>query len=277
MVPRSTVVTRVLLSALLCTGIGTGSGWAQNLTGADKSTKSGSAPEFDVSTVKVNNTGSGSSRLSIRDDTLLATNMPINSLMEAAYDIRRDQIIGLPRWAEDGRYDVVAKMVDFDPQLMKGLSHEQREAMLQHLLEQRFHLQTHKEKRTLPLLNLVVVKDGIKFSEWQKPAEGEPDNAGRVSARNDDLTATGVTMQALIRFLSGQTHMPIVDETGLTGKYNFHLKWQRAEEGQQSGLHDESLPDIYAALPEQLGLKLESGKGPVEVLVVDHIEPPVEN
>lgn len=248
---------------------------AQSAPGHDDSHKS--SPEFDVSTVKVNNTGSGSSRLSIRDDTLLATNVPVIALLEAAYDIRRDEIVGMPRWGVEGRYDVVAKMVDFDPEMMKGLSSAEREAMLQHLLAQRFHLQAHVENRTLPLLNLVLTKDGIKFTEWQQPPAGEPDNAGHFSAHNDELTATGVGMQALARFLSGQTHMPVVDKTGLTGKYNIYLKWQRREEGQQSGLHDETLPDIYSALPEQLGLKLESGKGPVDVLVVDHIEQPVEN
>ena len=78
-------------------------------------------------------------------------------------------------------------------------------------------------------------------------------------------------------FLSSLTHMPVVDETGLKGAYNLHLKWQREEEEQSSGLHDQALPTIYAALPEQLGLKLDSGKGPVEVLVIDNIEQPSEN
>jgi uncharacterized protein (TIGR03435 family) len=71
--------------------------------------------------------------------------------------------------------------------------------------------------------------------------------------------------------------MPVVDKTGLKGTYNLHLNWQREEEGQVSGLHDQALPTIYVALPEQLGLKLESGKGPVTVLVIDHIEQPSGN
>lgn len=98
-----------------------------------------------------------------------------------------------------------------------------------------------------------------------------------MNVNNEEMTAIGVPMESLVRFLSSMTHMPVVDKTGLKGAYNLHLKWQREEEGQSSGLHDQALPKIYAALPEQLGLKLESGKGPVQVLVVDHIEQPVEN
>lgn len=237
----------------------------------------GNDPDFTVATIKLNDTASGSNRLSIRDDVLQATNIQLNSLLETAFDIRRDQIVGLPHWAQVNHYDVVAKVVDMTPEQLRGLSGDQRRAMLQHLLEQRFHMQTHIESRTLPLLKLMVVKEGIKFSEWQKPAEGQEDRKGSVNVNNEVMTAIGVPVGSLVRFLASQTHMPVVDETGLKGNYNFTLKWQREEEGSASGLHDQALPTIYAALPEQLGLKLESGKGPVDVLVVDHIEQPGDN
>ena len=244
---------------------------------AQASAGNSAGPEYDVATVKVNNTGSGSIRLSIRDDTLQATNIQLPSLIEAAYDIRRDQILELPHWAQVEHYDIIAKVVDMTPQQLRGLSSEQRRTMLQHLLEQRFHLRSHVETRTLPRLRLMVAKEGIKFTEWQKPADEQEQQKGSINVNNEEMTATGVQMASLVRFLSSMTHMPVIDETGLKGNYNLHLKWQREEEGQASGLHDQALPTIYAALPEQLGLKLESGKGPVEVLVVDRIEPPSEN
>lgn len=236
-----------------------------------------STPDYDVATVKVNNTASGSIHVSIRDDTLQATNVQLASLIEVAFDIRRDQVIGLPHWAQVDHYDIIAKVVDMDAQQLRGLSGDQRKAMLQHLLEQRFHLQTHVETRTLPLLELSMAKEGIKFTEWQKPSDDKDQSKGSMNVNNEEMTATGVQMESLVRFLSSMTHMPVVDKTGLKGAYNLHLKWQREEEGQSSGLHDQALPTIYAALPEQLGLKLESGKGPVKVLVVDHIEQPIEN
>lgn len=250
--------------------------WPQAQT-PTASTWAVAGPDFDVVTVKVNDTGSGSSRLSIRDDVLQATNIQLDSLIEAAFDIRRDQILRLPHWAQAAHYDVVAKVVDMTPEQLRGLSSDQRRTMLRRLLEQRFHCQTHVESRTLPLLKLVVDKGGIKFAEWQKPADGQDNKKGSMSVNNEVMTAAGVPVDTLVRFLSSQTHMPVVDETGLKGNYNFSMKWQREEQGPDSGLHDQGLPTIYAALPEQLGLKLESGKGPVNVLVVDHIEQPTEN
>jgi uncharacterized protein (TIGR03435 family) len=227
--------------------------------------------------VTVNNTGSDSVRLSIRDDTLQATNVQLGALIEAGFDIRRDEVMGLPHWAQVDHYDIVAKVVDMDTQQLRGLSMDQRRSMLQHLLEQRFHLQTHVETRKLPLLELIVTKEGIKFTEWQKPADGQQQKQGSMNVNNEEMTAIGVPLESLVRFLSSTTHMPVVDKTGLKGTYNLHLNWQREEEGQVSGLHDQALPTIYVALPEQLGLKLESGKGPVTVLVIDHIEQPSGN
>ena len=212
-----------------------------------------------------------------QDDVLQATNVQLRSLLEIAFDIRPDQIIGLPHWAQVEHYDIVAKVVDIDPKQIRELSDDQQRVMLQHLLKQRFHLRSHIEARALPLLKLTVAKEGIKFAEWQKPADGEDDKKGSMRGRNGDLTAIGVPMASLVRSLSSTTHMPVVDETSLKGVYNFHLRWQSEEEGQASGLHDQGLPTIYAALPEQLGLKLESGRGPVNVLVIDDIEQPSEN
>lgn len=246
-------------------------------TSASTTPSAVAGPDFGVATVKVNDTGSGSTHISINDDLLQATNVRLDSMLEIAFDIRRDQIVGLPHWAQVNHYDIVAKVVDMTPQQLRGLSDSQRRAMLQQLLEQRFELKTHVESRTLPLLKLVVDKGGIKFAEWQKPAEGQADKKGSMSVSNEVMTAIGVPMGTLVRFLASQTHMPVVDETGLKGNYNFNMKWQREEQGPDSGLHDQGLPTIYAALPEQLGLKLESGKGPVNVLVVDHIEEPTDN
>lgn len=170
---------------------------------------------------------------------------------------------------------MAAKVVDPDAQQVRSLSDDQQEVMLQHLLQRRFRLQAHIETRRLPVLELSVGKEGIKFTEWQKRAGDEKKGSMRVN--HEEITAIGVPMESLVRFLCWTTHMPVVDKISLKGSYDFHLKWQREEEGQASGLHDEALPTIYAALPEQLGLKLESGKGPVKVLVVDHIEQPIEN
>jgi bla regulator protein BlaR1 len=276
---RASLLTAGLLAAGLCTSV---PGRAQVGNAAAPTT---SSPDFDVSTVKTNNTGSHSIRVSINDDMLRAENVQVEMLMETAFDMRKDQIVGLPHWAEVNHYDMTAKVVDMTPEQRKGLTKAEREVMMRKLLVERFGLKTHVEKRTLPLMDLVIAKDGIKFSEFKAqsadtPVEpGKPDlkHGGWMSVSNDEMTGTGVEMEALVKFIASQTHMPIVDKTGLPGKYNLHLKWQREEEGAQSGLHDDALPTLYSALTEQLGLKLESGKGPIDVLVVDHIDQPEEN
>jgi uncharacterized protein (TIGR03435 family) len=252
--------------------------WAgAQATPASPTTAAALGPDFGVATVKPNDTGSGSTRISINDDLLQATNVRLDSMLEIAFDIRRDEIIGLPHWAQVNHYDITAKVVDMTPEQLRGLSDAQRRAMLQSLLEQRFHLKSHVESRTLPLLKLTVDKAGIKFTEYQNPPEGQEDKKGNMSVNNEVMTATGIPMRSLVRFLSSQTHMPVVDETGLKGNYNFSMKWQRDDQGTDAGLHDQGLPTLYAALPEQLGLKLESGKGPVDVLVVDNIDQPSGN
>lgn len=266
------IVRSVFVLVLIAACCGSRAG-AQTPSAVGRSNPAG--PDYDVATVKVNNTGSGSTHIHVSDDILQATNVPLGAILDIAFDIRRDQIVGLPHWAQVDRYDIAAKVVDIDPH--QHLSDDQQRVMLQHLLDQRFHLQAHIEKRNLPLLELVVAKGGIKFDEWKKPAEGEESIKGSMSSINYELTAVGVPMDRLTRFLEQQARMPVADKTGLKGIYSFHLKWQREEEGPASGLHDQPLPTIYAALPEQLGLKLESGKGPVDVLVVDHIEQPSEN
>jgi uncharacterized protein (TIGR03435 family) len=253
------------------------SSWARAQTPPAASHSNAAVQDYDVATVKVNNTGSGSVHIDISNDILQATNVSLGTLLEIAFDIRREQIADLPHWAQVDRYDIAAKVVDMDPQQVHDLSDDQQRTMLQHLLDHRFHLEAHTEKRTLPLLELTVSKEGVKFDEWRKPVDSEESNKGSMRVDNDEMTAVGVPMDRLIRFLASQTHMPVVDKTCLKGIYNFHVKWQREEEGPSSGLHDQALPTIYAALPEQLGLKLVSDKGPVDVLVVGHIEQPSGN
>lgn len=243
-------------------------------------------PDYDVSTVKSNNTGSHSIRVSIDDGLLRADNAQVKMLMEMAFDIRQDQILNLPHWAEVNHYDITAKVVEMTKEQQKALNKEQRQAMMQKLLKERFHLEAHVEERTLPILELVVAKEGIKFQEFHKPAEDEtpaepgkpdPKRGGFMNMSNNSLSATGLPMDSLAKALSSMTHMPVTDKTGLTGLYSFTVKYQREEEGPQSGLRDDSLPTIYTALQEQLGLRLEKSKGPVKVLVVDRIEQPEEN
>lgn len=134
-----------------------------------------------------------------------------------------------------------------------------------------FKLTLHREPRELTLYELVVAKNGPKLTK----AEARP---GGVTSGRGHLTATAASMDRLARFLAGsyvKLDRPVVDKTGLDGVFDFTLDWTPDSDLQK---HPDGPPDIFTALQEQLGLKLEARKGPVEVFVVDHVEKiPSEN
>jgi uncharacterized protein (TIGR03435 family) len=257
-----------LLTTLLVVG-----GLAHAQTAADAKP----LPEYDVSTIKPNNTGSGNVSVNTNTDSFRATNVQLKPLLEMAYNVKQDQIFGLPHWAEASHYDIVAKVVDANPDVLKNLTREERAAMVRHLLEVRLQMKTHTEIRTLPVLELIVGKDGNKMTPT--PPEAANAKSSRQSVHTDDAVTTMVAthdrMEDIAGFLADQVHKPVVDKTGLTGLYDFELKWQRDEAQAPAG--DVTLPTLYTALQEQLGLKLESGKAPVPVVVIDQIAEPTEN
>ncbi len=213
-----------------------------------------------------------------RDGSFAATNLSLKTLLSAAYGFRDDLIYGVPSWAESARFDVDAKVVDPDVDALKKLTLEQRRAMLVPILTDRFHVQVHTETKIRPEYELVVTKDGPKFKKSAMPAA----NSG-TEIHNHDMTATAVPISSLTDQLSSQLDRTVVDKTELKDTYDLHLKWtpeQAAMAGPDGGEHSDSsdaAPSIFTALQEQLGLKLQPVKGPVETLIVDRADPPTEN
>jgi uncharacterized protein (TIGR03435 family) len=150
--------------------------------------------------------------------------------------------------------------------------------MMQRLLADKFKLAVHNETRELPVYALVLAKGGMKFQ-----AAKDPNSGVRSSGRTGQLKGQGVTMadlaKALTRTLQTELGRVVIDQTNLTGKYDLTLKWtpSMGSPPMLNGQPDTSAPDIFTAVQEQLGLKLESTKAPVPVLVVDHAELPSEN
>jgi bla regulator protein blaR1 len=230
---------------------------------------------YDVSTIKPNNTGSGSVRISINDETFYATNVSVKMMLQNAFDIRQELISQLPKWAESNRYDIVGKISDADAETIKSLNREKRQQMLMQLLVDRFHVKSHIEIKELPTFDLVVAKGGVKFQEMSKDAPN--DKQGSMNINNTTMTAYGIPMESLTKSLEGRVDRNVIDKTGLMGKYDINLKWRREEDGPTAGVTDDTVPGLFTALQEQLGLKLESSKGPTPTLVIDHIELPTEN
>jgi uncharacterized protein (TIGR03435 family) len=253
-------------------------------------------PPLDVVSVKPNKSGSGGMRIMFNSDGYSATNVSAKMLIQMAYGIREDLISGAPGWAGSTRYDFDAKVAAPDVEALKKLNPEQRRSMLQPALADRFNLKVHTEIKQLPVYELVVAKGGSKLKE-ATPGDTYPNGfkdpkgvgrGGMMRAGPGQLSAQGIQMSSLVNTLAQQLHRTVVDKTGLAGDYDFTLQWteetpdtmfkgsdgapQRADPAP-----DATGPSIFTAIQEQLGLKLQSAKGPVETLVIDHIEAPSEN
>lgn len=240
-------------------------------------------PVYDVASIHENKSGTNNVRVSTRDATFTATNYPLGDLISSAYGIREDLISGLPGWADSTRFDISAKVSDPDIEALKKLSREQRHAMLVALLANRFHLKAHIETKTLPVYDLVIAKGGSRLTENTIPADQAAPGPlglkpGSMMISNSEMNAVGIPISNLAQNLAFRVERNVIDKTGLTGKYNFTLKWRPDElDGKADATTDSNAPDLFTAIQEQLGLKLEPSKGPVPTLVIDHVEMPSEN
>jgi bla regulator protein blaR1 len=193
-----------------------------------------------------------------------------------------DLILGLPGWTQSERYDIQAKVDNDDVAKWKALPLPQKRLALQPLLVTRFNLQFHHETRERPTYSLVVAKNGPKLRKAQHvvtnpTGTGSPDGTGD----RDESTVTpgkivlkGSSLSFLANLLSSQglSHT-VVDQTGLTDLYDITLRWSPEDVGSS----DAFLPSLFTALQEQLGLKLEYNKNPIDVIVIDHIDKPSAN
>jgi bla regulator protein BlaR1 len=199
-------------------------------------------------------------------------------LIEIAYGLRigsENRVVGGPAWLDNDadRYEVRAKIDDASLAAMKTMPAAERDRQIslmeQALLAHRFKLKMHFETRQMPVYALVVAKGGPKLAAAK--ADETPLLTGTGDGANNVLTGRGLTMEQLVRspLLRPEGRM-VVDQTGLTGKYDFTLK-------SSTGVDATGGPSLFTAMEEQLGLKLVSEKAPMEVIVVDAIDRPGEN
>jgi uncharacterized protein (TIGR03435 family) len=257
-------------------------------------------PEFEVASIKLG-AGPGKPQFfgSRSPGTLIAQNINLRFIIRVAYGVRSFEVLGGPGWIDSDTFDITAKTKTADdgaktppPRIPEMF------AMLQPLLEDRFKLKTHRETRELPVYLLTAAKGGLKmkprdcpqFTDDNPPPPG-PCNPmgtrGGTNGTNRTLEGTAATMEGLIMTIANTTRREIIDKTGLTGRFDFHLEWAPDEAMAASSdfnestrpvpLNNASGPSLFTALQEQLGLKLESDKVPVQVLVIDHVERPEAN
>jgi uncharacterized protein (TIGR03435 family) len=253
-------------------------------------------PAFDVVSVKQDKSEGSMIRVMMKPDGYAATNVSLKMLIEEVYGIRQDLISGAPGWVDSIRFDIDAKVAGGNVDDLKKLKPEQRMSMLKPMLADRFQVKVHTETKTLPVYELVVAKGGSKLKEampgytYTNGIKG-PDgvaHGGMMRMSRGEVTGQALAVESLVNMLSRQLQRTVIDKTGLTGKYDFTLQWTeessdpmfKGGDGSQQKAEpapDATGPSIFTALQEQLGLKLQSAKGPVETLVIDHVEMPSEN
>lgn len=206
-------------------------------------------------------------------------NLSIRDLIQYAYNLPKSQIVGGPQWLDLTMYDIDAKSgpeMDARLKTMRGDdAAQQKRMMVQALLNERFVLAAHNETRELPIYDLVLGKGGAKFQPSDRNGTTIDTGHSRIHVQG-----SGDTIGLLARELAQALGRVVVNKTGLTGRYDLTLRWtpDDAPPPLLNGAPDPNAPPgLFTAIQEQLGLKLESGKGPVPVLVIDHIEKPSEN
>ncbi len=228
---------------------------------------------YDVVSIKPHRPGDGAMFLGPTREGYQASNVMISLLVRDAFNLTKlGQIDRLPGWATDARFDVEAKMDEQTVAEFRKLSHEQqwrqRQLMLQAVLADRFRLSVHRDTKVLPVYALVVAKGGAKLKVSYA-------SDGWWSWSGPEIVVHAEPMPILAMCLSKLSDVDrvVVDETGLTGEFDLDLKWTPEDEQARP----DAGPTIFTAIEEQLGLKLVPAKGPVDVIVVDHVERPSEN
>jgi uncharacterized protein (TIGR03435 family) len=274
-------------------------------------------PSFEVASIKLNRSGDGRMMFQNTPGRFVVNNANTKFLIEFAYNIKDFQLSGGPSWISTDRYDIDAKMEDSAVEAMQKLPPDKRQEqirlMIQSLLADRFQLRVERGTKELPAYALIVAKGGPKLTETpdQAPAPagsgsapappagpagvgggggGGRQGGGTFRIGRGQMNLSGANMSSFANMLAGQAEIarPVIDETGLKGNYEIALKWTPESPTQilggdasQSSASappvDTAGPNLFTALQDQLGLKLESRKAPAETIAIARIEKPSDN
>jgi uncharacterized protein (TIGR03435 family) len=253
---------------------------------APKQMAADAKPVFDVVTVKPTPPGRGGKNIGFDGHRFLFRGANLNDMIALGYGLHTKQIAGEPDWAAKDLFDV-----EGTPDVPGMPNQKQMASLLQNLLTDRFGLKFHMEKRELAVYAITVAPGGPKLTETTARPDDPSGMGFGPSPGGQGVTAVGrnLTMPDFAMwFQSAVTDRPVVDQTGIKGRYDLRLKWmpddsQFAQFG-SIGFHApaasdaaDAPPSLYTAFPEQLGLKIEATKAPDDVMVIDHVEQPSAN
>jgi len=215
-------------------------------------------PRFEVASLKASPSDAGGTTVyNPTPERFAADNITTRTLIALAWDVRVFQVSGGPGWLDSQRYDVVAKP-EGDP------TDERVRRMVRTLLAERFQLQLHHAAKEMSVFALGIAKGGSRLRV------ASPGDGPEIRGKNGHLTARRITAEMFARILANELERPVLNRTGVDGTFDVDLEWT-PEQNTDPG------PSIFTAIQEQLGLKLESQRAPVDVLVVDRVERPSAN
>jgi uncharacterized protein (TIGR03435 family) len=229
------------------------------------------APAFEVASIKPNTSGSSDFNITgfgtsgPRPSQFAAKNAALDRIITIAFGVRDEQLINLPGWTHTERFDIVARYPSATPYNPRNV-----EGMLRSLLADRFALQAHHETRDLHAYDLVLARRDRQLGPFLRPST----ETSRVVAAPGVIGAHDVPLGVLVLTLSSIVQRLVVDRTGLTGAYDFELRWTPEGPAAAVASANSDSPSIFTAIEEQLGLRLQSAKAPVAVVVIDHVERP---
>ena len=226
-------------------------------------------PSYEVATIKPSDPEDGSAGFHEMERQLFTENETLDSLIAMAYGIHTKQIVGAPAWSSKDRWDIKGVPdVEGDP------SWPQQREMMQKLLAERFGLKFHRDARELAIYAITVAKGGPKLAASKSDPESGRDQTANGNNGAWTYRFTNNSIADFADGMQGFLDRPVVDETGIKGKFDFVLEWMR--DGAVSD-DPKAPPGLFTAVQEQLGLKIDATKGPAEVLVIDHVERPSAN
>jgi len=234
-------------------------------------------PTFEVATIKPSKPGQPGKGYTMRGREVITLNTSVEDLIVFAYDLHPKQVTGGPSWISEDKFDITGV-----PDSPGRPNLKQFKLMVQKLLADRFKLTYHNEQKEMSAYAIVVAKTGPKLTKSEDPGG----NPGLMFRGLGSLPGRNATMDELAQVMqSAVLDRPVVDQTGIKGRWDFSLNWT-PDQSQFVGMgvkvppptdDPTAPPDLFTAFQQQLGLKLDSVKAPVPVVVVDKVEKPSEN
>jgi uncharacterized protein (TIGR03435 family) len=226
-------------------------------------------PDWEVVSVKAADPDDKYDFFNIKGRHVVIRNETVLSILRTAYGMQKSQFVGLPDWVKTEHYNV-----DGVPDAVGVPDADQMHALMRKLLAERFGLKAHREQREMDVYALTVAKGGPRMEPSKSAADAMPGNAGGEDSGRQTRRYWNVSMADLAPMLQFNVDRPVVDQTGIKGRYDVTMKWTV---DQERATEPDAPPGLFTAIQEQIGLKLEPVKAAADVLVVDAVERPGAN